>query len=89
MSLDMFFPGDIEHIIAGTAEAGRYVGAENYGFRAGWIAALRAVALSFGVTLDLPADNNIIDMQACRELSPIIHAVNLQRITARRATEGV
>ena len=85
MSLDMFFPDDVRNIIAGTAEAGHYVGAENYAFRAGWIAALRSVALSFGVPLEIVADNSIIDAHAWREMSPVVHRVNLARIEDRRS----
>ena len=88
MSLDMFFPDDVQHILAGTAEAGKYIGAENYSFRAGWIAALRSLALSFGVTVEIAADNSIIDGLAWREMSPIVHQVNLARIQARLVLEG-
>jgi hypothetical protein len=83
MSLDMFYRDDIAHVIAGTTEAGRYVGAEDYAFRAGWLAALRSVALTFGVEVPLLADNNVVDSLAWLSMAPVVHAVALQRIAER------
>lgn len=58
MSTGMWFKDDIRGVLLGNAVATEYMGserapAEAEAFRAGWLAALAAVALSLGVA-DLP-----------------------------------